>query len=98
MANTSTSALAAAFGRLLSLGASVSLYMAHGGTSFGFWSGANGGGPLGYEPDITSYDYGVPRPCSAVPCPAAERVPRSRQGVEATCFLVSEDGGDDFEG
>jgi beta-galactosidase len=29
--------------------------MAHGGTSFGFWAGANYDG--GYQPDISSYDY-----------------------------------------
>jgi beta-galactosidase len=37
---------------------SVSLYMFHGGTNFGFMNGANYGG--GYEPDITSYDYDAP--------------------------------------
>ena len=48
---------------ILSLGhgtGSVSLYMAHGGTSFGFWNGANGGGGASYQPDITSYDYDSP--------------------------------------
>jgi len=41
--------------------ASFSIYMAHGGTSFGFWSGANAD-DLGkyYWPDTTSYDYGAP--------------------------------------
>ena len=34
---------------------SVVLYMAHGGTNFGFWAGANG---LLF--DITSYDYNAP--------------------------------------
>lgn len=29
--------------------------MAHGGTSFGFWPGANYDN--GYQPDISSYDY-----------------------------------------
>ena len=45
-------------------GASFSLYMAHGGTSFGFWSGANGDqqseGRNSFKPDITSYDYSSP--------------------------------------
>jgi hypothetical protein len=45
-------------------GASFSLYMAHGGTNFGFWSGAsldkNSEGKLIYRPDITSYDYSAP--------------------------------------
>ena len=39
--------------------ASFSLYMAHGGTSFGFWAGANileGR----YVADVTSYDYSAP--------------------------------------
>lgn len=32
--------------------------MVHGGTNFGFWSGANtGAGPSDFQPDITSYDY-----------------------------------------
>ena len=40
-------------------GKSFNLYMFHGGTSFGFTAGANNGGK-GYEPDLTSYDYGSP--------------------------------------
>lgn len=38
---------------------SFSLYLVHGGTNFGFTTGANHGGK-GYEPDLTSYDYGAP--------------------------------------
>ncbi len=38
---------------------SFSLYLVHGGTNFGFNTGANNGGK-GYEPDLTSYDYGCP--------------------------------------
>ncbi len=38
---------------------SFSLYLVHGGTNFGFTTGANHGGK-GYEPDLTSYDYGSP--------------------------------------
>ncbi|MFB6889472.1 beta-galactosidase [Kitasatospora sp. NPDC056327] len=49
---------------LLATGASVNLYMAHGGTNFGFWAGANhsGTGPdtPGHEPTVTSYDYDAP--------------------------------------
>lgn len=37
---------------------SVNLYMFHGGTSFGFMSGANYG--KAYQPDTTSYDYDAP--------------------------------------
>ncbi len=39
---------------------SFGLYMFHGGTNFGFTAGANNGGPGGYQPDLTSYDYGAP--------------------------------------
>ncbi len=39
-------------------GASMTLYMFHGGTNFGFWNGANFGG--NYQPHITSYDYDAP--------------------------------------
>ncbi|MEU6667371.1 beta-galactosidase family protein [Streptomyces sp. NPDC046727] len=55
---------AEALREILECGASVNLYMAHGGTSFGGWAGANRGGgelhegPL--EPDVTSYDYDAP--------------------------------------
>ncbi|MFJ4593363.1 MULTISPECIES: beta-galactosidase [unclassified Kitasatospora] len=49
---------------LLATGASVNLYMAHGGTNFGLWSGANHTGTSpdtpGYEPTTTSYDYDAP--------------------------------------
>ena len=40
-------------------GKSFSLYVVHGGTSFGLTAGANNGGE-GYLPDVTSYDYGAP--------------------------------------
>lgn len=43
---------------MLSQGISCNLYMAHGGTSFGFMAGANQG--RSYEPDTTSYDYDAP--------------------------------------
>ncbi|MFC5214685.1 glycoside hydrolase family 35 protein [Streptomyces coerulescens] len=55
---------AEALREILACGASVNLYMAHGGTSFAGWAGANRGGgalhdgPL--EPDVTSYDYDAP--------------------------------------
>ena len=45
---------------LLSRGASVSLYMFHGGTNFGFTSGANYTTTEPIEPSMTSYDYGAP--------------------------------------
>jgi beta-galactosidase len=55
---------AAVLREILECGASVNLYMAHGGTNFAGWAGANRGGgdlhdgPL--EPDVTSYDYDAP--------------------------------------
>ena len=52
---------------MLSQGGSFSLYMFHGGTTFGFMNGANL--DRGYKPQVTSYDYdaaldesGRPRP------------------------------------
>jgi len=46
---------------MLKQGASFSIYMAHGGTSFGMWSGADhpGAGFL-IKPDTSSYDYDAP--------------------------------------
>ncbi len=45
---------------MLRQGYSVSLYMFHGGTSFGWMNGANSDGKGSYEPDVTSYDYDSP--------------------------------------
>jgi len=49
---------------MVNTGASFSLYMAHGGTNWGFYSGANGDpsaeGGQAYQPDVTSYDYNAP--------------------------------------
>ena len=42
---------------MLSKGISFSLYMTHGGTSFGHWAGTNS---PGFAPDVTSYDYDAP--------------------------------------
>ncbi|QGZ59134.1 beta-galactosidase [Paraburkholderia acidiphila] len=39
---------------------SFNLYVVHGGTSFGFYAGANVDESGNYQPDITSYDYGAP--------------------------------------
>ena len=41
---------------ILGQGYSINIYMFHGGTSFGFMSGANWD-HNNYEPDVTSYDY-----------------------------------------
>ena len=43
---------------ILSCGASVNIYMMHGGTNFGFLNGANDHG--NYQPTVTSYDYDSP--------------------------------------
>ena len=42
--------------RMTEMGASYSIYMVHGGTSFGFWSGAD----RPFKPDTSSYDYDAP--------------------------------------
>lgn len=44
---------------MLDRGYSFNLYMAEGGTSFGWMNGANSDGK-NYEPDTTSYDYDAP--------------------------------------
>jgi len=46
-------------GWMLNQGYSVSIYMFHGGTSFGWMNGANWDHNK-YEPDVTSYDYDAP--------------------------------------
>ncbi|MER8044458.1 beta-galactosidase [Streptomyces sp. NPDC094032] len=46
---------AAELDTLLAAGASVNIYMFHGGTNFGFTNGANDKGT--YRPTVTSYDY-----------------------------------------
>ncbi|MDX3342634.1 glycoside hydrolase family 35 protein [Streptomyces baarnensis] len=43
---------------ILAAGASVNIYMFHGGTNFGFTNGANDKGH--YRPTVTSYDYDAP--------------------------------------
>ena len=53
---------------MLRQGYSVSLYMFHGGTSFGWMNGANSDGK-NYEPDVTSYDYNAPLDESGRPTP-----------------------------
>jgi beta-galactosidase len=55
---TGAAEAAAELDELLATGASVSLYMFHGGTNFGFTNGANDKGV--YQPTVTSYDYDAP--------------------------------------
>ncbi|MER7830386.1 beta-galactosidase [Streptomyces sp. NPDC095602] len=47
------------FSDILDAGGSVSLYMAHGGTNFGLWAGANHDGTA-IRPTVTSYDSDAP--------------------------------------
>jgi len=49
--------MVAGIDEMLRKGISFSLYMTHGGTSFGHWAGANS---PGFAPDVTSYDYDAP--------------------------------------
>jgi beta-galactosidase len=56
-AHTNADAQVANFKWMLEQGYSVSIYMFHGGTSFGWMNGANSDGKGSYEPDVTSYDY-----------------------------------------
>lgn len=42
---------------MLRAGASVNIYMFHGGTNFGFWNGANSAEGHPFQPTTTSYDY-----------------------------------------
>jgi beta-galactosidase len=63
MANTSSIQLAQDTNVILRYGnntGSFNFYMAHGGTNFGFWQGANAETDGRYEPHITSYDYDGP--------------------------------------
>jgi len=55
---TSAAASASDLDDLLAAGASVNVYMFHGGTNFGFTNGANDKGV--YRPIATSYDYDAP--------------------------------------
>lgn len=55
---TSVEQAAAELEELLAAGASVNIYMVHGGTNFGFTNGANDKGV--YQPTVTSYDYDAP--------------------------------------
>ncbi|MFJ1591258.1 beta-galactosidase family protein [Kitasatospora albolonga] len=54
---------AGALREILECGASVNIYMAHGGTNFAGWAGANRSGPVQdgeLRPTVTSYDYDAP--------------------------------------
>jgi beta-galactosidase len=55
---TDVEEIAKSLDELLARGASVNIYMFHGGTNFGFTNGANDKGT--YAPIVTSYDYDAP--------------------------------------
>ncbi|KDP40762.1 hypothetical protein JCGZ_24761 [Jatropha curcas] len=58
---TSADYTASALEKIFAQNGSVVLYMAHGGTNFGFYNGANTNSDgSGYKADITSYDYDAP--------------------------------------
>lgn len=59
--------VAAAVDSVLSAGASISIYMFHGGTNWAFMNGANFGDH--YQPQPTSYDYDAPLDESGRPTP-----------------------------
>lgn len=46
--------------KYLDAGVSFNYYMVHGGTNFGFTSGANYNNDRNIQPDLTSYDYNAP--------------------------------------
>lgn len=63
LARVNASDVVVAMKAMLALNASFSFYMFHGGTNFGFTSGANTNGStdsVGYLPQLTSYDYDAP--------------------------------------
>jgi beta-galactosidase len=92
---------------LLARGASVNIYMFHGGTNFGFTNGANDKGV--YAPIVTSYDYDAPLDESGNPTakywamrdvlaryaradhPAAERRTVPQQGYQAQSVTTAFD-------
>ncbi|MFJ6455581.1 beta-galactosidase family protein [Paenarthrobacter sp. NPDC091669] len=98
---TDAAASAAELDALLTAGASVNIYMFHGGTNFGFSNGANDKGI--YEPTITSYDYDAPlsedghptakyfafRDVIAKHFPVPAEVPAPRVPVPASVVAVS---------
>ncbi|SEJ37612.1 beta-galactosidase [Arthrobacter sp. yr096] len=98
---TDAAGSAAELDALLTAGASVNIYMFHGGTNFGFSNGANDKGI--YEPTITSYDYDAPlsedgqptakyfafRDVIAKHFPVPAEVPAARPSLTASVVSVS---------
>jgi beta-galactosidase len=93
---------AAELDALLRAGASVNIYMFHGGTNFGLTSGANDKGT--YAPVITSYDYDAPLDEAGHPtakywafrdvlsryAPAADARPSAREAAPAFSVPLSQ--------
>ena len=65
---------------MLQQGYSVSMYMVFGGTSFGWFSGANSNG-RNYQPDVTSYDYDAPIDEAGQPRPKFFEIRKAIQEV-----------------
>ncbi|HLS62959.1 MAG TPA: beta-galactosidase family protein [Ruania sp.] len=81
---TDPAGTAADLAELLASGASVNIYMAHGGTNFGLTNGANHKGS--YRPTITSYDYDAPIAedgTGTAKLDALQAVLRTHRGLEA---------------
>ena len=70
---------------ILHRGNGINLYMFHGGTSFGFMSGANWNDNR-YFADVTSYDYGAPLDEAGHPTPKFLAF-RNTFGQYATCTV-----------
>ena len=66
---TPTNSFLPSYDSLLARGVSVNLYMFHGGTNFGFTSGANYTKKNPIEPSMTSYDYDAPLSEAGWPTP-----------------------------
>ena len=67
---------------ILSRGASLNLYMFHGGTSFGFMSGASWTNNQ-YMPDVTSYDYDAPLDEAGHPRRSTTRIATCSRSMQA---------------
>jgi beta-galactosidase len=68
---------------MLKQGYSVSMYMVFGGTSFGWFSGANSNGH-NYQPDVTSYDYDAPIDEAGQPRPKFFEIRKAIQDATGT--------------
>lgn len=66
---TPTDSFLPAYDSLLKRGVSINLYMFHGGTNFGFTSGANYTKRVPIQPSMTSYDYDAPLSEAGWPTP-----------------------------